>query len=82
MWILSLQADASAIPETRLVVLTGTPLTPTAGTAPRSLAIVISTAAKLRKQAVTATCRRQLELQLTNRFPSIAASHLNFHTEG
>jgi hypothetical protein len=46
--ILSLQADSSANPETRLVVLTGTPLTPTAGTAPRSLAIVISTAAKLR----------------------------------
>ena len=44
---LRLQADASSTPETRLVVLTGTPA-PSAGPAPRSHAIVIETAPKLR----------------------------------
>ncbi|WON73847.1 hypothetical protein [Nitrosospira sp. Is2] len=44
---LHLQADASSMPETRLVVLTGTP-TPSAGPAPRSLAMVIATTPKLR----------------------------------
>ena len=44
---LRLQADASSTPETRLVVLTGTPA-PSAGPAPRSHAIVIATAPKLR----------------------------------
>jgi hypothetical protein len=45
--ILRLQADTSSTPDTRLVVLTGTPA-PTAGPAPRSHAIVIATAPKLR----------------------------------
>jgi hypothetical protein len=44
---LRLQADASSTPETRLVILTGTPA-PSAGPAPRSHAIVIATAPKLR----------------------------------